>query len=344
MLDLILAFFLAVFVSALCSVAEAALYSISWGAVEKLKDRSKRAGRILEDLRANIEEPISAILTLNTIAHTAGAAIAGAAAVEVFGEGSIFLFSLVFTFVILVFSEIIPKTVGVVYNDKIIPYIVYPLYGLIVVFKPIIKLFNIFVYFIEKNKDKYKATEDDLIAILNLGRRSGIIKPYEETSIQNILNLDKKRVSDIMTPRTVMFTLPVNITVQEAFEKKKIIPHSRIPVYDKDPEDIVGIVLRRDLLSSLASDKHNLTLDKIMKPVQFIPESVTLDRLLVKLLETRTHLFIVLDEYGGVAGLVTLEDVLEEILGKEIIDETDEVIDMRELARERRKKIIGTRE
>lgn len=343
MLNLILAFFLAVFVSSLCSVAEAALYSISWGFIEKFRHKNKRAGRILEDLRSNIEEPISAILTLNTIAHTAGAAVAGAAAVEVFGESSLFLFSVIFTIIILVFSEIIPKTIGVVYNEKIVPYIIYPLYGSILILKPFIKLFRLLIYFIEKNKDKYKTTEDDIIAILNLGKRSGIIKPYEEISIQNILSLDKKMVKDIMTPRTVMFVLPVDITVSEAFEKKKILPHSRIPVYDKDPEDIVGIVLRRDLLSALASDKHHLTLDKIMKPVQFIPETVTLDRLLVKLLETRTHLFVVLDEYGGVSGLVTLEDVLEEILGKEIIDETDEVVDMRELARERRKKIMGTK-
>lgn len=343
MLNLILAFFLAVFVSSLCSVAEAALYSISWGFIENFRHKNKRAGRILEDLRSNIEEPISAILTLNTIANTAGAAIAGAAAVEVFGESSLFLFSLVFTITILVFSEIIPKTIGVVYNEKIVPYIIYPIYGAVFLLKPVIRLFRLLVYFIEKNKGKYKATEDDIIAILNLGKRSGIIKPYEEVSIQNILSLDKKMVKDIMTPRTVMFTLPVDITVSEAFERKNILPHSRIPVYDKDPEDIVGIVLRRDLLSALASDKHELTLDRIMKPVQFIPETITLDRLLVKLLEARTHLFVVLDEYGGVSGLVTLEDVLEEILGKEIIDETDEVVDMRELARERRKKIMNTR-
>ncbi|SDN30536.1 Hemolysin, contains CBS domains [Desulfonauticus submarinus] len=336
-----LAFFLAVVISALCSIAEAALYSVSWGSIERLKEKSPKLGKLLENLRSNIEQPITAILTLNTIANTAGAAIAGAAASEVFGEQSVFFFSLIFTITILIFSEIIPKTIGVVYNDKIVPLITYPLYGIIIVLKPLIRLFQALVFFIEKRKGKYTATEEDVLAVLSLGRRSGIIKPYEEESIQNILMLDKKTVKDIMTPRTVMFCLPAHITVKEALEKKKILPHSRIPVYENDIEDIVGIVLRRDLLSTLAEDKHNLTLVEIMKPVQFVPESLTLDRLLVRLLETRMHLFIVLDEYGGVAGLVTLEDVLEEILGKEIIDETDEVVDMRQLARERRKKIIS---
>ncbi|MDQ7031404.1 MAG: hemolysin family protein [Desulfonauticus sp.] len=339
MIKLSIAFFLAVVISALCSVGEAALYSLSWGSIERLKEKKTRLGRILEILRSNIDEPITVILTMNTIANTAGAAVAGAAAMDVFGEKSVFVFSLVFTIVILIFSEIIPKTVGVVYSDNIAPLIAYPLYGLTVVFKPVIKLFKVLVFFIEKNTN-YKTTEEDVLAVLSLGRRSGMIKPYEEVSIQNILKLDKKTVKEIMTPRTVMFCLPVNITVKQALHKKKMLPHSRIPVYADDIEDIVGIVLRRDLLAALAEDKHDLLVGSIMKPVQFIPESITLDKLLLKLLETRMHLFIVLDEYGGVSGLVTLEDVLEEILGKEIVDETDEVVDMRELARQRRKKTL----
>jgi len=343
MTKLALSFFLAVFISALCSIAEAVLYSISLGSIERIKAKYPRLGKILEELRLNIEEPITAILTLNTIANTAGAAIAGVAASEVFGEQSLAVFSLVFTLTILIFSEIIPKTVGVIFNDRVAPFLAYPLYALIFILKPFIFFCRKLVFFIEKTKKKQTSehTEEEILAVLRLGRRSGIIKPYEEVSIQNILALDKKTVSEVMTPRTVMFCLPAKLKVRDVLKQKKFLPHSRIPVYEDEPEDIIGIVLRRDILTALAEDKHEIRLLQLMKPVQFVPESITLDKVLVKFLETRNHLFVVLDEYGGVAGLITLEDVLEEIIGKKIVDETDEVEDLRKLARERKQKIIA---
>jgi CBS domain containing-hemolysin-like protein len=178
--------------------------------------------------------------------------------------------------------------------------------------------------------------------MISLTRKSGIIKPYEELSIQNILSLDKKMVKDIMTPRMVVFSLPSHMTVAQARQHKAIWPHSRIPVYENnDPEDVVGIVYRREVLNALANDQDDVRLEKLMKPANFVVETMSLDKLLIKFLESRLHLFIVIDEYGGIAGLVTLEDVLEEILGKEIVDETDEVVDMRELARQRKRMLIN---
>jgi len=343
MWELIIAVALASGISAVCSVAEAVIYSVSWTFIERLKGLGRKSGQVLHELRSNIEQPITAILTLNTIANTAGAAVAGAAAAEVFGQENLFYFSIFFTLFILIFSEIIPKTIGVVYNEKLAPVFAKPLLYLVLFLKPVISLCRFLVKFIEKKKVTPPVSEEDLLAVISLTRKAGAIKPYEEQSIQNILSLDKKTVKDIMTPRMVVFSLPAHLTVAEARKAKTIWPHSRIPVYaDDDPEDIVGIVYRREVLEALANDQDELKLEDLMKPVHFVLESLTLDRLLIKFLESRMHLFVVLDEYGGVAGVVTLEDVLEEILGKEIVDETDQVVDMRQLAREQRKKLIGS--
>jgi CBS domain containing-hemolysin-like protein len=341
MLTLILAVGLAILISALCSIAEAVLYSLSWSSIEQLRKAGRKSGQILYELRLNIERPITAILTLNTIANTAGAAVAGAAAASVFGSEILGYFTAAFTAAVLVFSEVLPKTIGVVYHRALAPSLARPLQILVLVLAPIIWCIQFLVSFVGKGKLGPQASEEDLRAVLSLTRKAGAIRPSEELSIRNILSLDVKMVKEIMTPRTVIFSLPVHLTVAETKATRSVWPHSRIPVYDKDPEDIVGLVYRRELLEALANDQDELTLAQLMKPIHFTLETMTLDKLLVRFLGSRTHLFVVLDEYGGVAGVVTLEDVLEEILGNEIVDETDQVVDMRELARIKRKKLIS---
>ncbi len=153
-----------------------------------------------------------------------------------------------------------------------------------------------------------------------------------------------KMAKEIMTPRTVVFSLSEHLTLREAKEKGGLWPHSRVPVYDRDQEDIVGLVLRKDLLAALADDREDLKLSDLMRPVHFVPESITADQLLTEFLERRQHLFIVIDEYGGLSGVVSLEDVLEEIVGREIVDELDKAEDMRGLARRRRKEFLEKRE
>jgi CBS domain containing-hemolysin-like protein len=186
-------------------------------------------------------------------------------------------------------------------------------------------------------------TEEDIRAVVSLTRKSGLLKPYEEQSISNILSLDLKTVNDILTPRTVVFALPDQTTVADVRHERRLWQHSRIPVFeDEDPDDVVGIVYRRDILQALAEDRDATRMAELMQPVGFVVETLTLDRLLLKFLASRTHLFVVLDEYGGMSGVVTLEDVIEEILGKEIVDETDQVADMRDLARKRRQRLTGT--
>lgn len=343
MLQLFLAVGLAIGISALCSVTEAALYAVPWSHIEHLRREGKRSGHLLFKLRTNVERPISAVLTLNTIANTAGASIAGAAAIKVFGSESMGIFVAAFTAAILVFSEILPKTIGVAYSRQLMPILAKPLDTLVFVFFPVIWITG---YLGRKVRppEGPQTTEEDITAVVSLTRKSGIIQPYEEMTIRNILSLDTKAVRDIMTPRTVVFSLPAQMSVSDARSIEDFWHFSRIPVYDNDdPEDIVGLVLRRTVIETVADDRYDTRINEIMQPVRFVVESLSLDRLLVKFLESRKHLFVVLDEYGGMAGVVTLEDVLEEILGKEIVDETDQVEDLRDLARRQRELLTKSK-
>lgn len=342
MFDLLLAMGLAVAISFFCSVSEAVLYSVPWSYIERLRKSGKKSGQTLYRMRQNIDQPIAAILTLNTVAHTAGAAVAGASAARIFGSENLGYFTIIFTVIILIFSEIMPKTIGVTYARSLAPLFAKPLAMLVWIFTPVIWILSLVSKLMQPRRAKGDpaATEEDITALAALSRRAGILKPYEEESIRNILQLDVKQARNIMTPRTVVSSLSIDMTVEEARDEKHCWAHSRVPVFEgDDPEDIVGIVYRRDVLVAAAEDLEDKRLADLMKPVHFVLDTLTLDRLLIKFLESHVHLFVVLDEYGGLSGVVTLEDVLEEILGKEIIDETDEVADMRELARHRRAEL-----
>ncbi len=334
MFDLILAVGLAVGISAFCSVTEAVLYSVPWSRIEQLRKTGRPSGNILYTLRSDVEKPIAAVLTLNTVANTAGAAVAGAAAAKVYGADSMGVFAAVFTVVILVFSEILPKTVGILYTRSLAPAIAKPLQVLVYIFSPITWLLSHVSGLVQRRAKGPGHTEEDITALVSLTRRSGVLKAFEEQAIKNILGLDNKVVSDILTPRTVVFSVPAEMTVSEAKAKGSVWAYSRVPVYEDDPENIVGVVSRREVLQAQAEDRDEARMGELMRPARFVVESLTLDRLLAHFLESRSHLSIVLDEYGGVAGVVSLEDVLEEILGKEIVDETDEVVDTRALARQ----------
>ncbi|MBF0481671.1 MAG: HlyC/CorC family transporter [Desulfovibrionaceae bacterium] len=342
MTTLVLTATLAIVTTFFCSLCEAVLYATPWSLIERLRREGRPCGQILFDLRMNIDRPIAAILTLNTVAATVGASVCGAAAVTYFESDILGLFTAAFTAAILVLGEIIPKTIGVEYSQRLAPLLARPFLVMVRSLAPVIWLLGLVTRLIQPKKKGPPTTEEDIRSIVSLTRKAGVIKPYEELAIQNILTLDRKIVAEIMTPRTVVFSLAAEMTVKQAREARPVWPHSRIPVYQgDDPEQIVGIVYRRQVLETLANDQDDTRLEAIMRPVQFVLDTLTLDRLLVKFLESRTHLFIALDEYGGVSGAVTLEDVLEEILGKEIVDETDQVADMRELARTQRTKLLA---
>jgi CBS domain containing-hemolysin-like protein len=245
---------------------------------------------------------------------------------------------------LLVLGEIVPKTTGVAYARQLAPFMAKPLKWMIFCCLPVIWLLGSLVRAIRKRQKAPEADEDDIRALVSLTRQQGVLKPYEESAIKSILSLDSKRVAEIMTPRTVVFTLPAEMTVEQAMAQHRAWPHTRVPVYEgEDSEDIVGVVYRRQVFEAAADDLGHLTLGDLMKPVRFVMENLTLDKALRSFLESRTHLFVVLDEYGGMAGVVSLEDVLEELLGSEIVDETDEVVDMRELARRRRNALAAAK-
>lgn len=330
----------AILVSALCSLFEAVLYSLPVGHIELLRKKKPATAKLLKKLKSNIEEPISAILTLNTLSHTVGAAVAGAAAVSVFGEKNLVWFSLLFTLAILIFSEILPKTAGVVYARFLGPYIATPLNLMIISLRPFIWMCRIITNLIPQSKMSHLVSAEELQAIAILSRKTGEIEVEQEQVITNILKLGDQTVRDVMTPRTVTFSLDQNMTIKEAAElKDKWKIHSRAPVYHGEPDNVVGIALSKDVFMALADNENQKQLHHVMRPVNFVPESAPLNRILIEFFERHQHLFVVVDEYGSVTGVISLEDIFEEIIGREIIDESDKTMDMRELARAKRKKI-----
>jgi len=340
---LILAVVLAVAVSAFCSILEAVLYSISSSQVEMLKKQGHKSALLLQELREDIEEPITAILTLNTIAHTVGAAVAGAAAAVVFGENNLFLFSAVFTLIILLFSEILPKTIGISYAVILAPYIAGPLHWMVILLKPIVWLCQLVTKLIPQSSNGDSISAEELQTIAALSKESGAIGADQERVIYNILELSNRIVRDVMTPRTVTFSLDENLSVAEAMEQDtRLANHSRVPVYKDETDNVTGLIMRRDVLLAAAKQNHSRKLSELKSPVNFVAETSALNHILVEFFERHQHLFVVVDEYGAVTGVISMEDILEEIVGREIIDESDKTQDMRELARKLNRKLPGT--
>jgi len=321
-------------ISFCCSLMEAILYSISTSQVEMLKKNGHQSANLLTVLRADINKPITAILTMNTIANTVGPTLAGVNAAAVLGEENILLFSACFTTAILLFSEIIPKTIGVTYSAKLAPYIASPLHLMVILLKPVIWLCQAITRLIPQNKEGGHISADELRTIASLSLQSGQIEADQERVIHNILELGDKIVRQVMTPRTVTFALEQAMTVAGAMEHEKMLRrHSRIPIYHTNLNDIIGIVFYRDILLAAAEKKHATPLSQLMNPVHFVAETSPLNRVLMDFFERRQHLFVVVDEYGAMTGVISLEDVLEEIVGREIMDESDKARNMRELAR-----------
>ena len=327
-------------ISAMCSLFEAVLYSVPISHIETLVQGGNKAGKILQGLREKVDQPIAAILSLNTISNTAGAAIAGALAASVFGSTWLGLFSAFFTLAILVFAEVIPKTVGVVYAKTLAELIARPLQILVWVFRPLTWLLGLITDVVAGKSATEQVSEAELVAMAQRGMRTGILRKDEAEVIKNILSLEDKTVSEVMTPRTVLFALPDDITVEEVARLKGIYSHSRIPVYSENLENITGIALRRDLLMELAEDRLDTKISSLIQPVDFVFERASLDKVLKKALDHHQHMFVVIGEHGDIEGVITLEDILEEILGQEIVDESDSVVDMRVLAEKRRKQLL----
>lgn len=326
--------------SAACSLFEAVLYSVPASRIEMLEREGRASGRLLKVQRQQIDRPIGAILSLNTIANTGGGALAGAIAARELGEGNVIYFSLIFTLAILFFSEILPKTAGVVYAHSMAPWIARPLQGLMVVLSPLVALTRAVTRFVLKGHQEHRVSDEELLGLVVSGLRSGTLKQYEANVIENVLALEKKPARDVMTPRPVVFTLGVKTSTLEAAKLDELSRHSRIPIFDVNQDDLVGVVHRRDVLAAVAGDRFDLKLDKLMRPLHFVVDSLPLNELLRTFLDRRQHLVAVIDEVGAFVGIVTLEDVLEELIGREIVDEFDEMPDLRAYAHQRRDELL----
>ena len=341
---LIVYFLLAVLVSFLCSLLEAILLSLTHAHIAVLIENGRASGKILERFKEKIDHPLSAILTLNTVANTVGAAGVGAQAHVVFGGNMVAIASAVLTFTILVFSEIIPKTLGAVYWKQLSPAAAYAIRTLVFIVYPFVFLFEFIGRMISKSGPQFKVTREEMIVAAELGKAEGSLEDRERSVIKNLLGLRNIFVHQIMTPRSVLFALPKNMTVGDVLSKTPIIQFSRIPVYGENLDDIIGLVFRFQINRAFSQGHAEKTLAELSHPIKVVPESKSAADVLDEFIISREHLFLVVDEYGGTSGIITLEDAIETLLGVEIVDELDTVEDMQKYALERwrkRKKMQG---
>jgi CBS domain containing-hemolysin-like protein len=336
---------LALGVSFLCSVAEAALLSITPSYIEGQKEKRPRRAALLKRLKLDhLDRALAAILTLNTTAHTVGAIGAGAQAAVIFGSTWFGLFSAAMTIMILFLSEIVPKTIGATYWSKLVGPMAIFVNALIVTLYPIVWISEKLTKYISRGKDVHIFSRDEFIAMASVGVETGQIHSKESRMIQNLLRFESLHVADIMTPCAVILALAEDMKIIDSLKQVAQNPFSRIPLYRSNIDDITGFVLKDDVLIFTAQKRGDEKLKTLKREIIAIPMSVSLTALLERFLNNRQHIAIVVNEYGETAGLVTLEDLIETIMGMEIMDETDNVEDMRALARKqwiKRSKAMG---
>lgn len=331
---LILFFLLSVGVSFICSVLESVLLSANMSYVAVLEKEKPSVGKLLKHHKENINKSIASILILNTIANTLGAAAVGAQASIIFGNDAVVYVSVVLTFAILFFSEIIPKTIGAVYWKSLAPITAHIIRFFIFITYPII-LMTLFVTdkISQGNEDAQSITKEELIESMLMGEDEGVIDEKESDVIENILNLDKVKVSEVLTPRSVVFALDETMSIKEIIEtQKNIFNFSRIPVYKNSMEEVVGIVMTKNIFQQALKD-DSVTIGSIKEEIFSINENIPVSKALDLFISKKYHMFLVIDSYDQTEGIITLEDCVETILGVEIVDESDSAIDMRELAK-----------
>ncbi|MHC5037611.1 MAG: CNNM domain-containing protein [Planctomycetota bacterium] len=334
MIELAITIVLLLAFSFLCSVLESVILSITKPYIQTLIEKGNWAGKLLGRLKDDIEEPISAILTLNTISHTVGAAVSGALALKLFGSKWMALFSAVLTFLILVLSEIIPKTLGARYWKQLAPASAVTLRIMIWGLKPVIVPIHFMSRLLFKENPADMVSKGEILNFIRMGYFQGVIRSPEFRIVENLFQLQCIPVSEIMTPRSVVFTLPPEETVAELHKKGIRLQFSRIPLLDEASQTVQGVVLRREIMDRIASEQEGEDLASFASRPAFIEEGKSVYLLLNRMVSRKVHLAVVRDAGGKFTGIVTLEDALETLLGREIVDEFDPVPDMRELARE----------
>jgi CBS domain containing-hemolysin-like protein len=302
----------------------------------KVKEAGGRKGAlVMIKLKENIDRPLSAILSLNTVAHTVGAAGVGAQATVVFGESYFGLVSAVLTILILVFTEIIPKTIGARFWSKLAIVSGHIIRIMIILTYPLVYLSSFITNLFSRGIIGHTTSREEISALANIGAEEGIFGEKENKIIQNLIRLRGIKVTAVMTPRVVVSAADENMTLEEFLLSKDYLKFSRIPVYSEHDEHITGYVFRQTVFEKLAEDQTGLALKDIKRNIVIIPFSKPLLEVWEKLLEKKEHIALVVDEYGGMDGIVTMEDIIETLLGFEIMDEKDTVTDMQQYARER---------
>jgi CBS domain containing-hemolysin-like protein len=336
LMALLLAYlFLALIVSFLCSIMEAVLLSAPQSFVLIRVEKGERWASTFYKMKKDIDKPLSAILTWNTIAHTVGAAGVGAQAIVVFGSEFFGVVSAVLTILILVLTEIIPKTLGAVYWSSLAPFSTKLLSGMIFLSYPVIIVSGFLTRILKKRTTDNTTSREEIAILANIGTNEGVFANKENIIIQNIIKLKEIKASEIMTPRVVMAVADEEMRLTEFRENKNFLKFSRIPVFYGETENITGYIIRQTVFEKLSEDKGQSTLKCIRRKIEIVHESSPLFSVWEVLLEKKEHIALVVDEYGGVAGIVTMEDIIESLLGFEIIDEKDTVNDMQQFARER---------
>lgn len=335
MIALIAYLLLALVVSFICSIMESVLLSTPQSfLLVKHDEKHEWAGKFI-DLKVNIDKPLSAILSLNTVAHTIGAAGVGAQAVKVFGEAYFGLISAILTLLILVFTEIIPKTIGARYWRNLAKITYFTIKSMIIITYPLVVMSAFISKLFSSNSEEMTTSRKEIAALASIGTDEGLFTDKENKIIQNILKLKNVKVTEIMTPRVVVAIADEDLSLRDFLKDKEYLKYSRIPVYSENNENITGYVIRQQVFENLAEDKSTLKLKDIRRDIIVVPDSIVLFTLWEKLLEKKEHIALIVDEYGGFEGIVTMEDIIETFLGLEIVDEKDTITDMQEFAKKR---------
>ncbi len=335
---MILLFFylsLAIIVSFLCSIMEAVLLSTSMSYLRLKENNGSKSAKLFIKLKQNIDRPLSAILSLNTVAHTIGAAGVGAQATKVFGEVYFGLVSVILTILILFISEIIPKTIGARYWRELAKISAYSIRFTIYITCPLVIISSFITRIFSRKKDAQTISREEISVLANIGAEEGIFAEKENKIIQNLIRLKNIRVSEILTPRVVVTVADENMVLRDFLKNKEYLHFSRIPVFSENSDNITGYIFRQTVFEKLAEDSENLKLLDIRRDIVVVPETTPLFRVWEILLEKKEHIALVVDEYGGMDGIITMEDIIETLLGFEIIDEKDTITDMQQYARER---------
>jgi CBS domain containing-hemolysin-like protein len=327
--------FLALIVSFICSIMEAVLLSTPMSFLKVKEEAGQKGASLMIKLKQNIDRPISAILSLNTIAHTVGAAGVGAQATKLFGEAYFGLVSAILTILILVLTEIIPKTIGARFWRELATFSSHVIQAMIIITYPLVIISAYLTKAISNRSSEQTTSREEISALANIGEAEGIFGENENKIIQNLIRLKTIKVFEVMTPRVVVSIANEEMSLEDFLKNKEFLRFSRIPVFSKSEDHISGYVFRQEVFEKLAEDNKEMTLKDIKREIVIIPETKALFSVWETLLEKKEHIALVVDEYGGMDGIITMEDIIESLLGFEIIDEKDTIADMQQFARDR---------